>query len=109
MSITSSSEKIQIAEYIQSQPRGFAPLIELDLFNDVHGVPAGPEPSPEAPRNSICRICATEVLLWGLRDWWIRERKKGFVEDSRKDCPDGSACDRRKDNGISIQFSFMTF
>ncbi|KAF8237174.1 hypothetical protein L208DRAFT_1248800 [Tricholoma matsutake] len=99
----------EIIEHIQSQPRGFAPLIEQDLFNDVHGVPSGPEPSPENPRNSICRICATEVLLWGLRDWWIRERKKGLVEDSRKDCPDGSACDRRKENGILPSFPFITF
>lgn len=94
----------QIVEYIQSQPRGFTPLLEQDIFNDVHVVPAGPEPNLEGPRNSICRICATEILLWGIRDWWIRERKKGIVEDGRKDCPDGSGCDRQKDNGISSEF-----
>jgi E3 ubiquitin-protein ligase CHFR len=44
-------------------------------------------------------VCAAEVLLYGLREWWIRERQKGFLEESvlgRKDCPDGTACTRQK-------------
>ena len=36
-------------QHIQSQPREFAPLIELDPFVDVHSVPAGPEPGLDAP------------------------------------------------------------
>lgn len=84
-------------------PGGFTPLMELDLFTDVHGVAASPDPTPEAPRNRICRVCATEVLLWGLREWWIRERRKGLLEASvlnRKDCPNGSACSQQRDLGM---------
>jgi len=89
----------QIVTHIQSQPRGFQPLIEMDLFSDVHGVAAGIDPDPAAPRNRICRVCAAELLLYGLKDWWIRERQKGFLEETvlgRQDCPDGSNCTRQK-------------
>jgi hypothetical protein len=64
----------------------------------VHNVSPGAgsaEPDPEAPRTRICRHCATEVLLWGLKDWWIRERQRGFVEEEimkREDCPEGERC-----------------
>ncbi|KZT12057.1 uncharacterized protein LAESUDRAFT_733924 [Laetiporus sulphureus 93-53] len=91
----------EIVAYIQSQPRQFAPLIELDLFMDVHGVAGGVDPDLNAPRNRICRVCATEVFLWGLRDWWVRERRKGFLADwvvKRPDCPEGSLCSRQKDH-----------
>ncbi|KAF8158272.1 hypothetical protein B0H34DRAFT_708115 [Crassisporium funariophilum] len=91
----------EIVQYIQKQPRGFATLIELDLFSDIHGVTPGTEPNPEAPRNRICRLCAAEVLLWGLKDWWIRERQKGFLEEAvtnRKDCPQGITCTRQKED-----------
>lgn len=76
--------------------------MELDLFSDVHGVAAGTDLNPENPRSRICRLCATEVLLWGLREWWLRERQKGFLEEtvtSRKDCLEGSTCSRQKDLG----------
>ncbi|KAK2459633.1 hypothetical protein APHAL10511_008278 [Amanita phalloides] len=89
----------EIITHIQSQPRGFQPLIEQDLFNDVHGVAAGIDADPSAPRNRICRVCAAEVLLHELKGWWIRERQKGFLEESvvrRKDCPDGNACPQQK-------------
>jgi E3 ubiquitin-protein ligase CHFR len=93
----------QILQYILSQPRMFAPLIELDLFLDVHNVPPGLEPGIDAPRERICRMCATEVLLYGLKDWWVRERKKGFLDASvteRLDCPDGPTCRRQKEHGM---------
>jgi E3 ubiquitin-protein ligase CHFR len=89
-------------QHILSQPREFAPLIELDLFVDVHSVPPGPEPGLDAPRQRICRMCAAEVLLYGLKDWWIRERKKGRLDPSladRPDCPDGTICRRQKEHG----------
>ena len=92
---------VQIVQFIQKQPRGFATLIELELFVDVHGVTPGTEPNANAPRNRICRPCAAEVLLWGLKDWWIRERQKGFLEESlmnRNDCPEGSSCTLHKDD-----------
>jgi E3 ubiquitin-protein ligase CHFR len=86
--------------HVQSQPRGFSPLFEQDLFTDIHGVTPSPDLNPEAPRSNICRLCAAEVLLWGLREWWVRERQKGFLEETvtrRRDCPEGSGCERQRD------------
>jgi E3 ubiquitin-protein ligase CHFR len=94
----------KIVAHIQTQPRGFAVLIELELFVDIHGVNASVDPNPDAPRSRICRLCANEVLLWGLRDWWVRERQKGFLDEtvlSRKDCTEGSACGRQNCLGES--------
>ncbi|KAJ7644008.1 hypothetical protein FB45DRAFT_896661 [Roridomyces roridus] len=90
----------EIVAHIQAQPRAFLPLIELELFVDMHGVSAGTDPDPAAARNKICRHCATEVFLYGLRDWFLRERQKGFLEESvlsRKDCVDGARCNRQTD------------
>ncbi|KAI0249647.1 hypothetical protein BJV78DRAFT_1155718 [Lactifluus subvellereus] len=84
---------VSIVQHILSQPRKFALLIELDLFVDIHSVPPGPEPGLDAPRQRICRMCAAEVLLYGLKDWWIRERKKGFLDVTvleRPNCLDGT-------------------
>ncbi|OCH85581.1 hypothetical protein OBBRIDRAFT_298029 [Obba rivulosa] len=98
----------EIVTHIQNQPRQFAPLIELELFMDLYTVGGGVDPDPSAPRHRICRLCATEILLWGLRDWWIRERKKGILDDTewnRPDCPEGSACSRQKDHGRSYSMT----
>lgn len=103
---------IKIVTNIQTLPRGFAPLIEMDLFTEVHGVAPSVDPDPAAPRTRICRVCATEVLLWGLRDWWVRERKKGFLEEwvmSRKDCVEGSTCRMQTDLGEFLFTYWLTF
>ncbi|KAJ6525305.1 hypothetical protein DFH09DRAFT_1188845 [Mycena vulgaris] len=90
----------EIVTHIQALPGAFLPLIQLDLFVDVHAMPAGTDPDPDAPRSRICRQCAAEVFLYGLRDWFLRERQKGFLEESilsRKDCVDGSECSRQSE------------
>ncbi|KAG6836142.1 hypothetical protein H0H93_010975 [Arthromyces matolae] len=90
-----------IVNHISSQPRGFKAMMDLDLFTDIHGVAPGVDSDPEAPRVNTCRHCATEIFLWGLRDWWVRERQKGFLEESvtsRKDCPEGRACQRQAEH-----------
>ncbi|KAI0822303.1 hypothetical protein BC628DRAFT_1327582 [Trametes gibbosa] len=100
----------EIVAHIQGQPRQFAPLIELDLFMDLHPVSGGIDPDPNAPRTRICRVCAAEVLMYGLRDWWIRERKKGFLEENvmaRPDCPHGSQCARQKDHVHAKEFNHI--
>src|SRR6267154_2250485 len=92
----------QIVAYVQTQPAGFKSLIEQELFVDLHGVAPGADPNPDAPRSRICRLCATEILLWGLKDWWVRERQKGFLDESvsnRPDCPEGTGCSKQKDLG----------
>lgn len=41
-------------------------------------------------------------MLWGIKDWWIRERQKGFLEETvtrRPDCKEGASCSRQKDLG----------
>ena len=96
---------LQIVVHIQSQQNGFKALFESELFVDIHGVAAGVDPNPDAPRNKICRLCATEVLLFGLKEWWIRERRKGFVDERvscRKDCLEGTACTKQKDPGETL-------
>lgn len=74
----------------------------MDLFVDMHNVSGGTDPDASAPRQRICRICAAEVLLYGLREWWIRERRKGFLDPDtdmakRKDCTEGRECRRQND------------
>ncbi|KAG6831996.1 hypothetical protein H0H92_006031 [Tricholoma furcatifolium] len=91
---------------IQAQPTGFKPLIEQDVFADMHGVVPGVDSDPDAPRNNICRHCAYEVFLWGLNSWWVRERQKGFLEEavmSRKDCPQGQTCERQSEHGEPLE------
>ncbi|PSR83883.1 hypothetical protein PHLCEN_2v5592 [Hermanssonia centrifuga] len=39
-------------------------------------------------------------MLWGLRAWWLQERKKGLLEESvlkRPDCPEGRMCELQRD------------
>lgn len=59
-------------------------------------------------------MCAAEVLVWGLKLWWIQERKKGFLEPSvlsRPDCAEGAECARQKDQTHAKEcmyfFSFL--
>ncbi|TFY83421.1 hypothetical protein EWM64_g600 [Hericium alpestre] len=99
-----------IVEHIQSQPRKFAPLIERDLFVDVYNVVPGPDPGIDTPRQRICRVCAAEVFLYGLKDWWIRERNKGFLEPSvteRPNCPNGNDCLRQKEHAHAKEFNHI--
>lgn len=94
----------QIVTHIQSQPGKFQPLVDANIFSDIHPVAPETEPNPNSPRTRICRLCAAEVFFWGLKEWWIRERLKGFVDPTitnRLDCRDGSACVHQKDLGAS--------
>lgn len=100
----------EIIMHIHSQSGQFAPLFELDLFADVHAVSAGPEPGLDTPRNKVCRVCAAEIFLWGVRDWWVRERRKGFLEEEvtrRLDCPEGRMCARQKDYAHAKEFNHV--
>ncbi|KAK7469384.1 hypothetical protein VKT23_003859 [Stygiomarasmius scandens] len=100
----------EIVTHIQQQPQQFRPLFEQDLFSESHSAYAGNDPDPSAPRNRVCRQCATEILLWGLKDWWIRERQKGFLEEGilkRKDCPDGNSCNRQQDLAHAKEFNHI--
>ena len=89
---------------ILSTPLQFQPLVDAEVFVDVHRVSGGPEPAPGTSRDRICRMCATEVLFWGLRAWWLLERKKGLLAETvtrRPDCPEGRHCDSQRDQGAS--------
>ncbi|KAF9651611.1 hypothetical protein BDM02DRAFT_3110352 [Thelephora ganbajun] len=90
----------EIVQHIQNTPEQFTPLFDQELFTDIHGVAGGIDPNPTAPRQKICRWCATEVFLWGIRDWWIRERRKGRVSTAildKPDCTSGKSCRNQKD------------
>ncbi|EKM79362.1 hypothetical protein AGABI1DRAFT_40399 [Agaricus bisporus var. burnettii JB137-S8] len=90
----------EIIAHTQSQPRGFRTLIGRNIFSEIHGAV---DTDPDIPRSRICRLCAAEVFFAGLKDWWVRERQKGFLEPNvanRKDCPHGEACSHQKDFGV---------
>ncbi|CAA7261412.1 unnamed protein product [Cyclocybe aegerita] len=70
----------EIVQHIQKQPRGFQALIDLDLFSDIHAVAPSAENNPEASRNRICRPCAAEVFLWGLKDWTAPKEAAAFYK-----------------------------
>ncbi|KAF8914897.1 hypothetical protein CPB85DRAFT_1218554 [Mucidula mucida] len=91
----------EIVIHIQSQPLKFQPLIDQDIFADSNQVAPGVDPDPSAERRRICRMCATEVLFYGLKDWWVRVRS---LDPSRKDCPEGGSCTRQKDLGMCPRF-----
>ncbi|KAI5123173.1 hypothetical protein M0805_000873 [Coniferiporia weirii] len=100
----------QIAAHIQSQPDGFQPLIDQEIFMDMHAVSGGVDPDPNAPRRFICRPCATEVFLYGLRDWWIRERGRAVRDGSlarRRDCPQGRTCGNIHDVAHAREFNHI--
>lgn len=69
----------------------------------MHPVSGGIDPDPSATRRFICRQCAAEVFVFGLRDWWIRERRKATEKGlllRRPDCPDGANCERTDSLGV---------
>jgi len=86
----------EILASILARPDGFQRLIEEDVFVDLYpNANILPDSDPEAPRQRICRICASEVFLWGLKTWWHQQRASGHVDPeimARKDCPDGNSC-----------------
>lgn len=100
----------EIVTHIQNTPEQFTPLFDQDLFTEIHGVAGGVDPDPTAPRQKICRWCAAEVFLWGIRDWWIRERRKGRVSAailSKPDCTSGKSCRNQKDPDHAREFNHM--
>lgn len=89
----------------------------MDLFTDIHGVPAPPyypprsssrasatsssssvvndtaanvhsPPAPDANRNRICRLCAAEVLIYSIKSWWIRERRNAVKKGKMQERKD---------------------
>jgi len=100
----------EIAQHIQNTPEKFTPLFDMELFTEIHGVAGGIDPNPAAPRQTICRWCATEIFLWGIRDWWIRERKKGRVSAAilaKPGCASGKSCLNQKDPDHAREFNHM--
>ncbi|CAE6527540.1 unnamed protein product [Rhizoctonia solani] len=65
-----------------------------------------PVPTPPSRRRRICRECATEVFLSGLKDWWAREMRTPIGKErlpvwvvSRQVCGSGDACAEQMNNG----------
>ncbi|KIK57176.1 hypothetical protein GYMLUDRAFT_46424 [Collybiopsis luxurians FD-317 M1] len=102
----------EVVKHTQEQPQQFKAMIESGIFStDAHIDPSiDTSSSSSTPPSRICRQCACEIFLNGLKEWWIRERKKGFVEQSvmdRKDCPDGSECNMQKDYAHAREFNHI--
>ncbi|KAH6912790.1 hypothetical protein BKA70DRAFT_1370273 [Coprinopsis sp. MPI-PUGE-AT-0042] len=98
----------EIIAHLLSQPRGLLPLLESDAFSEING--SGPENVPQGPHNRICRVCAYEVLIWGMREWWVRERQKGLLDPSilrRPDCHEGSRCQRQRETAHAKEFNHI--
>ena len=84
-------------------------LIDSGIFDDLHGVSGADDPDPMAPRRRICRLCAGQLLIHSLKDWWIRERRHGNLPEdvvARKDCAQGNSCDKQNDPGKDIPVTF---
>lgn len=77
---------------------------------ESHHVAGGTDEDPSAPRALICRHCATEVLLWGLKEWWVRERDIAYQNGQlprRPDCQAGSGCGQQKDLGAPFWLEYL--
>ncbi|KAF8582819.1 hypothetical protein K439DRAFT_1661584 [Ramaria rubella] len=97
---------------VYKEPNSFTPLIDSGIFDDLHAVSGGDDPDPTAARRRICRLCAAQLLIHGFKDWWIRERNRGGLPDdvvSRKDCLQGSVCDKQNDPGEDVAVSALEY
>ncbi|CAE7195726.1 unnamed protein product [Rhizoctonia solani] len=68
-------------------------------------------PLPSSRRRRICRECATEVFLSGLKDWWAREMRTPIGKErlpvwvaSRQVCESGETCAEQMNNVGSLGF-----
>jgi E3 ubiquitin-protein ligase CHFR len=89
---------LQIVEYLRTRTDGYRALLETGLFqpDDDHLAD-----HTTLQNNRCCRSCSSKIFFWGLMDWWIRERKKGQIDASkRKDCVDGRDCVSQGDIGV---------
>ncbi|CUA68171.1 hypothetical protein RSOLAG22IIIB_03410 [Rhizoctonia solani] len=74
-----------------------------------------PVPPPSSRRRRICRECATEVFLSGLKDWWAREMRTPIGKErlpvwviSRQVCESGEACVEQMNNDHAKTFCHVT-
>ncbi|KEP53223.1 putative RING finger protein [Rhizoctonia solani 123E] len=74
-----------------------------------------PAPTPPSRRRRICRECATEVFLSGLKDWWAREMRTPIGKErlpvwvvSRQVCGSGDACAEQMNNAHAKAFCHVT-
>ncbi|CAE6516793.1 unnamed protein product [Rhizoctonia solani] len=80
------------------------PTTSLSTPLTASSIPAPPPPASR--RRRICRECATEVFLSGLKDWWAREMRTPIGKErlpvwvvSRQMCENGEVCADQMNNG----------
>jgi E3 ubiquitin-protein ligase CHFR len=56
----------QIVSHVESSDEGYKYYFDDELFMDRYGISSH---SDSSPRKKICRECATDVFIWGLKDW----------------------------------------
>ncbi|CAE6435348.1 unnamed protein product [Rhizoctonia solani] len=87
-------------------------MSSISIPPPVSAVPAPPPPPPPSSRRRrICRECATEVFLSGLKDWWAREMCTPIGKErlpvwvvSRQTCGNGDACAEQLNNDHAKSF-----
>ncbi|EJT98826.1 hypothetical protein DACRYDRAFT_118588 [Dacryopinax primogenitus] len=69
-------------------------------------------PQPPVYFTRICRDCSEQVFIWGIYDWWVRERS--LVEAAipatvraKKDCVNGRRCDHQGSASHSREFNHI--
>ncbi|CAE6421180.1 unnamed protein product [Rhizoctonia solani] len=74
-----------------------------------------PPPPPSSRRRRICRECATEMFLSGLKDWWSREMRTSIGKErlpvwvvSRRACETGESCSEQMNNDHAKAFCHIT-
>lgn len=74
-------------------------------------------PASSAPRRRrICRECATEVFMNGLKDWWAREMHTVIGRErlpvwvvARKMCEHGEVCTEQSNYGAFFDTLFISY
>jgi transposase-like protein len=46
---------------------------------------------------TICSICSTHEAEKRIMEWWIRQKKRDGIQDSRQKCPNGYHCKEQDD------------
>jgi hypothetical protein len=72
-------------------------------------------PATVPRRRRVCRECATEVFVHGLKDWWAREMRTTLGMErlpvwvvGRKMCDDGEDCNEQGNYGASCVFGLTS-
>ncbi|KZT51126.1 hypothetical protein CALCODRAFT_512892 [Calocera cornea HHB12733] len=100
--------------FIPRQPAGAAPAaISIPATAPVNAAAQAPvAQQPSLLFTRICRDCAEGVFMWGIFDWWIRERRAvdGAIPSevrAKPDCVNGRRCEQQGDVSHCKEFNHI--